>query len=418
MCFSKIIDIYDNNQAPSVGLVRLLLFISVLASLSVSKFLISSFSLNIESPPFHSNYTIWFLLFLFLIVNLTGSWSGFLKFNKRSIPLFLLSVIFLLMENVGYILYLRHYGRTYIELFFWFALLYFIIERLLLSRKDYLVSNLYYLYRYYMILCLSIAIFFIINKLIFPVNPYINHVFLLGENFISYMAASGVLLLLHYPLRLFRTSQSKKIALVLLISTPFCVENIGGMIVVSVIVLLYLDIWMIALVSILGLVFLYLNVSTTEILQIYHSLTYGMTFEPLLKGPDVINLDDQLASTYIRNVTNFLAINEFFDSPLLGAGLFQIKEVLRFAGYWSHSWLVIVLSAYGLVSFIFVLAVIYLAAGYENNFKKTGYGSLIVFILLMGIFVNEIYPFTVVLIILYRFVNVVNIELSSKNYIE
>jgi len=403
----------NKNKILSINLIKVMLLISVFSSLSILKFLSSTF-LDFGSSLFHSNYSIWVLLFSFFIVSLSGLYKFFWKFNKHSIMLFLLPITLLLQENIGYVLSFRHYGLYYIEFFFWFALLYFIIERILLSRKDLLVSNLYFLYKCYITLCLFVSIFFIINKVVFPENPYINTGFLFGENHISYVATSAVLLLLYYPFRFFKKPRNKNIALALLIATPLAVGNIGGIVAITSIWLLYLKAWKALLTISVGLIYLYMHTGDNGLYQFYLMFTYGMTFDPLLDPNYVLNLNSQLTSTYIRNATNMIAIEEFLNNPLFGTGLYRIKQELRYAGYWSHSWLLITLASYGIFSFILVLSALYCSSGCGNNFKKHGYGVLVILSIMTGVFVPEVYLFFTVLFILYRFINIVNNELTSK----
>jgi hypothetical protein len=399
-----------SNRHTSEGLIKTLLILSVFSSLSILELLIRSFNIYHTNMPFHSNISIWLLLFIFLSsISSNRIW----QFNKYTCLLFLCTVIIFIQETSGYILLARRYGLYYIEVLFWLSLLYFLTERVLLNKKELLVLHLYYLYKYYIVFSLLISFFFNC-AVVFKNSLNIDYEFLLGENHISYLAISALFLLLYYPFTLFKKQWKNTIALILLVITPISVGNLGGVITMSIILLLYLKPWKALLIFFTGFIYLYTNLSSNEIHQSYLMITYGMTFEPPLDPYYILNLNNQFTSTYIRNKTNMIALQEFINNPLFGTGLFQIKETLRYAGFYTHSWLFFVLSSYGIFSYIIILITFYCSSGFSNNFKKNGYGSLTIFFFLNSLFIPIVYPFFIVLLILYRFINIVNYESTSR----
>ena len=402
------------NKTISVHLVKMTMLIAVFSSLSVLKFLSASFSIYLD-PPFHSNYSIWILLFFTLSVWLYSLNLNFFKFNKSNIALFLLPAIFIIQESIGYVVLSQHISTYYIEFIFWFSLLYFIIDRVILDN-NYTFAGLFFLHKYYIISCLFVCIFFIVSKLFFQDSSYLDTVFLFGENHISYVSVSAVLLLLNYPLRFFNNKVSKNIFLSILIATPLVVGNIGGIVAMAFVLLFYIRSFKLLFLSILGVIYTYINIPLDSLYQLYYLFTFGISFEPLLDPNDVGNLTGNLTSTYVRNSTNMLALREFLDNPFFGSGLHKIKQELRYAGHFSHSWIFITLSAYGFFTFVVLLFSMYFSAGYVNNFKKNGYTTLFIFFLLNGMLVSEIYLFFTVLFILYKNIGLVE-ECQKKKQI-
>ena len=395
----------------SEKLIKLLLVFCVFASIDFLDILTRSLNLINLQTPFHSNLGIVFLIplsFIFL------SWARIFIFNKNHVLIFMIPLIYGIQENIGYILFSNNYGQYYIEMFFWFGLIYYLVERILLNNKETLLPNLYFLYKCFIGMAVALNLFLLFCKFFLSeFNPFIDYTYITSTNKIAYYGLASIFLLLYYPFEFFNKNWKNNLLITFLIVNISFVGSLGNQLTLILILLIYLKRWQYSLLLTFILVFMTLAF-VNGYSEFFQNLTYGIgVIDP--KHPDeIINLNNQLTSTYIRNVTNALVIMDFLNNPFFGSGNYNIKENLRYAGHFSHTIFLILLASYGVLTFVFTSVVLYLSSGIENNFKKNGFFSLCVLFIMIGMFNPKLMFFFSILFILYKYFNVANREQNLR----
>ena len=398
----------DLRKVPSISSVKFLLLFAVCASHSIFEYLFHTFYLNIGFSFFHAGFTFVLFASIYLVFFVTASWRNVFYINKYSVLLLLIPVLFFFREGYGYVVEQVRFGRTYIELFFWFAFFYLLIDKVINSRADFLKESVAFLFRYYNWSVLFLSLFYVIVVHLLPRTSFVNYVHIEGMNYVSYAAISTIVLIMKYPIKMFSHKYVERSFVLFMVVVPFLVSNTGGIISLAVVLFIGAGKNMRAVIMLFSLLVLaviyifYRDIFFISFNYLYKLITYGL-FDQVAMSDVLAPGQEAFSSTYIRNAANALAFSNFLSSPIIGVGLFEIKNVATVNGYWSHTWPIVVMASYGFVILMFIYFSVYMSAGMGNNFKKKGFALLFVFFMMQSLFVNEIYIFFVVHLILYRY---------------
>ena len=214
---------------------------------------------------------------------------------------------------------------------------------------------------------------------------------------LMYLSSITVFVLLKYTQKLF-SAKTRYIMLGILMIGPILSGVAGSILTLGGSLVLAQNkknilLTVLMLLSLTFLVYLYsvkyLSLNYTDILQSYF---IGFSSSDYISTIDISEGNTQSGSSYIRNTTNYLALKEFFQNPLVGSGNSFVKNELRVSGYWTHTYLIYVAASYGLVGLCAVLCFIKQLINI-SMIKSTEQIKFFLIILMMLLFTNELYLF-------------------------
>jgi hypothetical protein len=372
--------------------VRFMILVVMISILDVYHYIDRAFYLRTPIQP---------LLILTLIIVLYMI-STYIKAAKRLyIDIFLTtlaiaSVVFISIEILGYIFNNNHFEYTIVSNIIIFGIHYFALS-LIVNKykipKDIFIS---YLTRIYLNVTVIFSSISLLTYFLFvlPDNNfyglYVNKGFIISSSKVMYMAVLGVIILWIYP-HTFRRYK-RIITLILLTLTPILTIKTGAIILlifIGAIYYLYINFKAkIVLTLIISILYTWFS---TDISSIYNNnvnnVLYGFFSKELVSEEKILEGADQKQSTYIRHISNRKAMSSFYEKPIFGNGQYHIKNEIRYAGYFTHTFYIYVLASYGLVGGLFIL-LLFLTAGIVRtnslnfSFKRTVLLTYFVYILL------------------------------------
>ena len=214
---------------------------------------------------------------------------------------------------------------------------------------------------------------------------------------LMYLSSVSVFVLLKYSLKILPVN-TKYIILSILTLGPILSGVAGSVLTLvgSIILsqnkknILYMIFILLSFISIAYLYSVkYLSFNYNDIFQGYF---IGFSSSDYISTIDINEGNSQSGSSYIRNATNYIALMEFFQNPLFGAGNSFVKNELQVSGYWTHTYLIYVAASYGLIGLSSVLYFIKQLIG-TSLMKPKDQVKFFFIISIMLLFTNELYLF-------------------------
>jgi O-antigen ligase len=338
--------------------------------------------------PEYPSFFLLILIIAFLVFHI----------NKKKVCIDSLSLviatggaIFLLLEIVGYLFDENHFEYRVVRSLMDFGLYYFSLT--LIFDKYAMIRGLIvdWIIKIYLTTTVVISTLTLLSILMLDNNyffgVYVNKGYLISSAKIMYMSILGLYFLWLYPKQV--TSKVKRNFYILLFFiTPILANKTGAILLLILFGILYIYSIKFSIksmvLSILSIWIILISASNFNSENLLHGIDSSMEIIPqaeILKGAD------QKQSTYIRHTTNRKALDSFYKKPILGSGEYHVKNEIRYAGYFTHTFYIYVLTSYGLIGGIFIF-MFFLTLGFSkmksirNSFRKKVLYLYILYILL------------------------------------
>lgn len=130
--------------------------------------------------------------------------------------------------------------------------------------------------------------------------------------------------------------------------------------------------------------------------------------DSIISNNDVLNINNQYASTFIRHKSNILALEAFYENPIFGAGIYEVKNEKRWnKTYYSHTYQVLIISAYGFYGMILFIVLFYTFFYTQNRNLKGESIMYFSYLMLSCLFVPGLY--------LWYLVPIINLKIKDEN---